>query len=136
MNIWLAVAALVGLGLIAVVVVGARRPRHAEDELAQPQRAPARIEAPGSRNDPALNVFLGFIQTERETGTLQVTAAGRTGYLYFLFGHLFHAVCGTQTGEAAVRECLAWHDVHYAFDKKPPLPTEETIERPLDQILG
>ena len=136
MNIWLAVAALVGLALIVVVAVGVRRPRHAEDELAQPLRAPARIEAPGSLNQPALNVFLSSIQTERETGTLQVTAAGRTAYLYFLFGHLFHAVCGTQTGEAAVRECLAWHEVHYAFDKKPPLPTEETIERPLDEILS
>ena len=136
MNIWLAVAALVGLVLIAVVVFGARRPRHAEDELAQPHYAPARIESPGSHNQPALNVFLSSIQSERETGTLQVTAGGQTGSLYFLFGHLFHAVCGTQTGEAAVRECLAWHDVRYAFDKGPPLPTVETIERPLDQILA
>lgn len=136
MNIWLAVVAVVALAMIAVVVVGARRPRHAEDELSQPERPLARIETPGSLNQPPLSAFLRSIQTERETGALQVTAGGRTGSLYFLFGHLFHAVCGTVTGEAAVRECLAWHDVRYAFDKKPPLPTEETIERPLDQILG
>ena len=136
MNLWLAVAALVGLVLIVAVAVGVRRPRHAEDELAQPQYAPARIEKPSSLNQPALNVFLSSIQSERETGTLQVTAAGRTGSLYFLFGHLFHAVCGMQTGEVAVRECLAWHDAHYAFDKQPPLPTVETIERPLDEILA
>jgi hypothetical protein len=135
-NIWLAVVVLVGLVLIAVVVVGVRRPRHAEDELTQPEHAPARVERAGALNQSPLNVFISSIQTERETGTLQVTAAGRTGYLYFLFGHLFHAVCGTQTGEAAVRECLAWHDVHYVFDKRPPLPTVETIERPLDEILG
>jgi hypothetical protein len=135
-NIWLAVVVLVGLVLIAVVMVGVRRPRHAEDELTQPEHAPARVERAGALNQPPLNVFISSIQTERETGTLQVTAAGRTGYLYFLFGHLFHAVCGTQTGEAAVRECLAWHDVHYVFDKRPSLPTVETIERPLDEILG
>ena len=136
MNLWVAVAALAGLVLIAVVVIGAGRPRHAEDELAQPQHAPARIETPGPLNQPPLMAFLRSIQTERETGALEVTAGGRSGSLYFLFGHLFHAVCGTQTGEAAVRECLAWHEVRYAFDTKPPLPTEETIERPLDQILA
>ena len=136
MNIWLAVLGVVALTLIAVVVVGARRPRHAEDELAQPQRAPTRIDAPSSLNQPPLSVFLRSIETERETGALHVTAGGRTGSLYFLYGHLFHAICGTQTGEAAVRECLAWHDVSYAFDQKPPLPTDETIERPLDEILA
>ena len=61
---------------------------------------------------------------------------GYTGSLYFLFGHLFHAICGTATGEAALQELLGWHDVQYTFDTKSPLPTEETIERPLDQILA
>src|SRR5438874_11370650 len=92
MNIWLAVLGIVALALIAVVVIGAGRPRHAEDELAQPQRAPARVEAPDPLNQPPLSVFLRSIETERETGALHVTAGGRTGSLYFLYGHLFHAV--------------------------------------------
>src|SRR2546423_15272408 len=111
--------------------MGAGRPRQAEDELAQPQRAPARIETPGPLNQPPLMAFLRSIQTERETGVLEVTAGGRSGSLYFLFGHLFHAGCGTQTGEAAGRECLAWHQGRYAVDTKTPLPTGETNERPL-----
>jgi len=135
-NIWLLLAVAAALVLIAAVVLGIPRPRHAEEELGQPERAPARIETPGSINPPPLRVVLQSIETERETGALQVTAGGRSGYLYFLFGHLFHAVCGTVTGEAAVRECLAWQDVRYVFDKKPPLPTVETIVRPLDQILA
>src|SRR5207245_9795084 len=108
MNISLAVLGVVALTLIAVVVVGARRPRHAEDELAQPQRAPARIEAPSSLNQSPLSVFLRSIETDRETGALNVTAGGRTGSLYFLYGHLFHAACGTQPGVAAVRTGFAW----------------------------
>lgn len=141
MNIWLVVGAVVGLVLIAVVVVGARRPRHAEDELGQPKRPPARLETPSSLNQALLNPaslrdLLRSIHTERGTGTLQLVAGGRTGFLYFLYGHLFHAVSDTITGEAAVRECLAWQDVQYTFDTKSKLPTEETIERPTDQIVA
>jgi hypothetical protein len=136
MNIWLLAVVAVLFVLIAIVVVGVRRPRHAEDELSQPKGPEARVEAPKPASQLPLSVFLRSIQKERETGTLQVTAGGRTGFLYFLFGHLFHAVCDAATGEAAVRECLGWRDVQYAFDKKSPLPTEETIERPVDQILA
>jgi hypothetical protein len=65
-----------------------------------------------------------------------VTAGDRTGSLYFLFGHLFHATSGALTGERALQECLTWQDFRYTFDKTAQLPTEETIERPIDQILG
>ena len=136
MNIWLALAVIAGVLLMAGVVMGVRRPRHAEDELSQPAQAPAHIEMPGSASQAPLNVFLRSIQTQRATGTVQVTTGGYTGSLYFLFGHPFHAVCGTATGEAALQEMLGWHDVQYTFDTKSPLPTEETIERPIDQILG
>jgi hypothetical protein len=136
MNTWLAVAVLVGLVLIAAVVVGVRRPRHAEAELGQPKSQAVAIETPGPLKQTPLRDFLRSIQRQRETGTLQVSAGGRTGFLYFLFGHLFHAVCDTATGEVALRELLDWRDVQYAFDKKAPLPTEETIERPLDEILA
>lgn len=136
MNIWLAFAVIAGVLLIAGVVIGVRRPRHAEDELSQPVHPPADTEMPGSANQAPLNVFLRSIQTQRATGTVQVITGGYTGSLYVLFGHLLHAVCGTATGEAAVQEILGWHDVQYTFDTKSPLPTEETIERPIDQILG
>ena len=136
MNIWLGVAAVVALVLIAVVVVGVRRPRHAEEELSQPDQATAYIEAPGPVSQAPLNVFLRSIQTRRGTGTLHVTAGGRTGSLYFLFGHLFHAVCGESTGEVAVKELLGWRDTQYTLDTKSPLPTEETINRPIDEIVA
>ena len=136
MNIWLALAVIAGALLMAGVVIGVRRPRHAEDELSQPVHPAADTEMPRSASQEPLNVFLRSFQTQRATGTVQVTTGGYTGSLYFLFGHLFHAVCGTATGEAALQEMLGWHDVQYTFDTKSPLPTEETIERPIDQILG
>jgi hypothetical protein len=135
-NIWLALAVIAGVLLMAGVVMGVRRPRHAEDELSQPVHPSADTEMPGSASQAPLNVFLRSFQTQRATGTVQVTTGGYTGSLYFLFGHLFHAVCGTATGEAALQEMLGWHDVQYTFDTKSPLPTEETVERPIDQILG
>jgi Domain of unknown function (DUF4388) len=73
---------------------------------------------------------------DRRTGTLQLTAGSQTGSLYFLFGHLFHVATGTLTGEPALAECLTWHDIHYTFDATAKMPTEETITRPLDEILA
>lgn len=136
MNIWFAVAAAVGLVLIAVVLVKTRRPRHAEDELAQPTHRPDRIDTPGAIDPAGVRDLLRSIKAERRTGTLQLTAGGRTCSLYFLFGHLFHAASDTQTGESALLECVGWQDVHYTFDKSAQLPTIESIERPMDEILA
>ena len=136
MNIWFAVAAVVGLVLIAVVLLKTSRPRHAEDELAQPTRQVARIDTPGSIDPAGVRDLLRTVQAERRTGTLRLTAGGLTCSLYFLFGHLFHAASDTQTGESALLECVGWHDVHYTFDKSAQLPTIESIERPMDEILA
>ena len=76
------------------------------------------------------------MQKARETGTLQVTAGERSASVYFLFGHLFHVTSGTLTGEPALQECLTWQDFRYTFDKTAKLPTEESIERPTNEILA
>jgi hypothetical protein len=135
-NVWFALAAVVGLVLIAVVVIGGRRPRSAEAELGQPTPRPAPIGIDSVETMAELKQVLQNIQAAKGTGTLHVTAGGRTGSLYFLFGHLFHAVCGEATGEVAVKELLGWRDTQYTLDTKSPLPTEETIERPIDEILA
>jgi len=136
MNIWLAVGIVAGLAVIALVAVGVRRPRHAEDMLTPPKRRPAGTDTPGTLDQATLRDFLRSIHVERKTGGLRLTTGEQTCSLYFLFGHLFHAASDTETGEAAFRECLGWHEIHYAFDSKAELPTEETIERPMDEILA
>ena len=135
MNSWLAVVAVAVLVLIAVVVIVAR-PRHIEDVLRQPTRPAAGTSIPGSFDSSSLRKWLLSAMAQRRTGTLQLTAGGRTCSLYFLFGHLFHVASDTLTGEPAPQECLTWPDIQYTFDAKAKLPTEETIARPIDQILA
>ncbi len=136
MGIWLAASAVVAMVLLAVVVIGTRRPRHAEDELRLPPRRPDPKGAPGSFDSSSLRKWLLSAMAQRRTGTLQLTAGGRTCSLYFLFGHLFHVASDTLTGEPALQECLTWPDIKYTFDGKAKLPTEETIARPIEQILA
>ena len=136
MNIWFAVAAVVTLMVLIALVVGTRRTRHIEDELNQPAGRPARTDTRASLTEGSPRALLRSLQAERKTGTLQLTAGGRSCSLYFLFGHLFHAASGTLTCEAVVLDCLDWHDVQSTFDEKATLPTEESIERPMDEILA
>lgn len=135
-NIWLVIAVAAALVLIAGVVLGTGRPRHAEEELGQAARLPVPAATPGSTDPSSLRSLLLSAQSQRATGTFRITSGGRSCLLYFLFGHLFHVVSGSLTGEAALHDCLMWSDVQYTFDSKATLPTEETIERPIDQILA
>jgi hypothetical protein len=134
-NIWVVLGAVAAVVLV-VVLIGTRRPRRAEDELAQPIQQAAPLNGQSSLGQGGLKALLLSMKTARETGTLQVTAGERSASLYFLFGHLFHATSGTLTGEPALQECLTWQDFGYSFDKTAKLPTEESIERPMNEILG
>ena len=136
MNLWLAVVAVVAAALIAVVLLGSRRPRHAEDDLLPAKPQPVRTERAAFADRTSLTEVLRSVQSRRLTGTLKATTGVRTASLYFLFGHLFHAVNGALSGETAVRDCAAWHDVEYTVDELTPVPAEKTIERPIDQILA
>jgi len=104
--------------------------------LAQPTPQPARTNASTPVDQGGLKALLRSIQTGRETGTLQVTAGDRTGSLYFLFRHLFQATTGALRGEPALQECLTWLGFRYTFDKTAQLPTEQTIARPIDEIVA
>jgi hypothetical protein len=104
--------------------------------LARPAPKPARTDVSGSVDPAGFKAVLRSIQTERETGMLQVITGDLTGSLYFLFGHLFHSTSGTLTGESALQELLSWQHASYTFDRTAKLPTEETIERPMDEIVA
>ena len=136
MSPWVAIGAVIAVALMAVVLLGSRRPRHAEDELLPPKPQPVRTEAAAIAGRTSLTEVLRSVQARRLTGTLNAAAAGRTASLYFLVGHLFHAVNGALSGESAVRDCVGWDDVDYTFDKLTPLPAAKTIERPIDEILA
>jgi hypothetical protein len=134
---WMVVVVAIALILVAGLAIATQRPRHAEEDLGQPKLPPVTDQALNSFDTrAALKLVLQTALARRLTGTLQVTAGSRTCSLYFLFGHLFHAASDTLTGEAALLDCLTWQDVRYTFDAKSTMPTDETIERPIDQILA
>ncbi|HVA22230.1 MAG TPA: DUF4388 domain-containing protein [Candidatus Micrarchaeia archaeon] len=80
--------------------------------------------------------LLRGMQQERATGTLSVSDGTRACSLYFLFGHLFHAVGNGHEGEAAVLEALGWHRGSFAFDARAKLPPEETITASTADLLA
>ena len=136
MNPWAVAGVVAVLVLIAIVLFGTSRSRRAEEVLGQlPSRPTPASTANPIKQRSLANVF-HELQVARQTGTLNVTSGERAASFYFLFGHLFHAVNGDLTGEAAVRECLTWPNLQYGFDKVSKLPLAETIERPIDQILA
>ncbi|HUY96193.1 MAG TPA: DUF4388 domain-containing protein [Verrucomicrobiae bacterium] len=80
--------------------------------------------------------LLRGMQQERATGTLAVSDGTRQCSLYFLFGHLFHAVGNGQQGEAAVLDALGWHRGSFSFDARAKLPPEETITASTADLLA
>ena len=136
MDVWLVIGG-VGVLLLLVVLIGTRRPRRAEDELLPPSPQSVRIDAPDSINTQAsLKQVIRTLHAGRETGALQVTAGARTGSVYLILGHLFHATSGALTGEPALQDLLSWQDARYTFNKTAKLPTEVTIERSTGEVLG
>jgi len=97
------------------------------------------LENRGSITERPIALLLQAMQSERSTGTLQLRRGSEVANLYFLFGHLFHALVGTRNGslqgEDAVFEALAWTEGEFVFDPKAKLPPEETIKASTHEIL-
>jgi len=55
--------------------------------------------------------------------------------LYFLFGHLFHAVGEGGAGDDAVVTALAWADGDFDFDAKAKLPADETVRSSIPELI-
>ncbi|HEV3231934.1 MAG TPA: DUF4388 domain-containing protein [Candidatus Dormibacteraeota bacterium] len=80
--------------------------------------------------------ILESVQQDRATGTLMIKSDGRQATLYFLFGHLFHAIAGDVVGEAVVHDTLDWASGDFNFDSKAKLPAEETIKVSTAELLA
>jgi hypothetical protein len=80
--------------------------------------------------------LLEAAQAERATGTLTLrhNGAGATT-LYFLFGHLFHALGEGAAGDDAVVSALAWADGDFDFDAKAKLPADETVRSSIPELI-
>jgi hypothetical protein len=94
------------------------------------------LQSNGSLNDTNLRTLLESAQTERATGTLTVRN-GMDGActLYFLFGHLFHALGEGVDGDDAVVKALKWSSGEFDFDAKAKLPADETVKGSIPELI-
>src|SRR5919202_3928416 len=94
------------------------------------------LQARGSLTDTNLRSLLEVAQAERATGTLTLRQNGsRSTTLYFLFGHLFHAVGEAGSGDEAVLHALDWSAGEFDFDAKAKLPADETVRSSIPELL-
>jgi hypothetical protein len=95
------------------------------------------LQAKGSLAETNLRSLLEAAQAERATGTLTLRSDGnQPTTLYFLFGHLFHAVGGDAAGDDAVVNALAWRSGEYDFDAKAKLPADESVKASIPELLS
>ncbi|HKF78255.1 MAG TPA: DUF4388 domain-containing protein [Candidatus Dormibacteraeota bacterium] len=94
------------------------------------------MQTRGSLAETNVRSLLEAAQAERATGTLTLrqNGAGATT-LYFLFGHLFHAVGEGAAGDDAVVSALAWGDGDFDFDAKAKLPADETVRSSIPELI-
>ena len=94
------------------------------------------LQARGSLTDTNLRSLLEVAQAERATGTLTLRQNGaRSTTLYFLFGHLFHAMGESGSGDDAVLHALDWSAGEFDFDAKAKLPADETVRSSIPELL-
>ncbi|MGI8610327.1 MAG: DUF4388 domain-containing protein [Candidatus Dormibacteria bacterium] len=95
------------------------------------------MQSSGTLTELSLDGILDTVQKDRATGTLHLRSSDGEATLYFLFGHLFHAVdAGDQQGEPVVHKALDWSAGDFTFDAKAKLPAEETITVPTSKLLA
>lgn len=94
------------------------------------------MQAHGSLAETPLRSLLERAQGERSTGTLTLhNGSGKSTALYFLFGHLFHAVGEGRAGDDAVVGALNWPGGEFEFDPKAKLPSDETVKSGIAELV-
>ena len=94
------------------------------------------MQSSGTLAELSLEGILDSVAKDRATGTLHLRSGDGEATLYFLFGHLFHAVDSDQQGEPVVHRALGWGSGDFTFDAKAKLPAEETIKVSTAELLA
>jgi hypothetical protein len=94
------------------------------------------LQSHGSLAETPLRSLLEAAQGERSTGTLTLrNGSGEPTSLYFLFGHLFHAIGDGLAGDEAVVSALTWTKGEFDFDAKAKLPADETVKAGIPDLV-
>jgi hypothetical protein len=94
------------------------------------------VQTQGSLQESDLASLLQTMQSERATGTLTLEDGSENCSMFFLFGHLFHAVSPSGDGEDVVIRALSWHEGNFHFDPRAKLPAEETIKSSPAELIA
>jgi Domain of unknown function (DUF4388) len=94
------------------------------------------VQTQGSLQEADLGSLLQTMQSERATGTLTLEDGKDSCSMFFLFGHLFHAVSPEGDGEEVVIRALSWHAGNFHFDPRAKLPAEETIKSSPAELIA
>ena len=94
------------------------------------------MQSHGTLAENPLRSLLESAQGERSTGTLTIrNGNGQSTSLYFLFGHLFHALGDGKSGDDAVVSALNWTKGEFEFDAKAKLPADETVKAGIPELV-
>ena len=95
------------------------------------------MQSHGTLAENPLRSLLESAQGERSTGTLTIrNGNGQSTSLYFLFGHLFHALGDGKSGDDAVVSALNWTKGEFEFDAKAKLPADETVKAGIPDLVN
>lgn len=112
------------------------RERARREPAAESTPAPAGAWEPLAASDVAS--LLERARAERLTGALRLRRRGAgPAVLYFLFGHLFHAVHRGEAGDEAVLAVLSWpaHEFSADLDAGSRLPADGTVRASIAQLI-
>lgn len=93
------------------------------------------IDFGGQVQGISISAFLQMLELEGRSCTLQVTAKGKTGFLFLLEGEPIAATQGPLTGKPAALAILAWKNVVIDIDYTPPDRMREFSESLMNLLL-
>jgi CheY-like chemotaxis protein len=78
----------------------------------------------GSLNSMSLPSIFQINCAERNQARLRIRRGGQEGFVFFADGDIAHAELGSQVGEEAIYELLAWEDGDFELEMDVPAPRQ------------
>jgi CheY-like chemotaxis protein len=93
------------------------------------------IDFGGQLKEIGLSAFLQMMELEGRSATLQISAKGKTGFLYLSEGAPIAAALGPISGKKAALAILGWKQVAIDIDFSPPEREQEFSESLMNLLL-
>lgn len=90
----------------------------------------------GSLTEMPLGSLLASLEQERASGKLTIDGDSGPATLYFIYGHLYHAVSDSAVGDEAVIRALNRSGGAFEFDLRARLSEEETVASTIPDLVA